>query len=154
MSLNFDKSLIKGKIAELVFEEMFHSQGRFEVLPNGYEYKAPEIAQNLQNLDKEYFARLRHQPDFILLSWDNKEKYLVEVKYESIKNESRILETAKNLRNNYGPTFLFVATPEAFYFESCAKIIENGYIEKLHENWIPEEVQEKYLKLLNEFISK
>jgi len=78
----------------------------------------------------------------------------VEVKYRKVKEENRILEIARNLRNNYGPTYLFVATPDAFYFDSCMSIIEKGYIDKLFESWIPRDVQEKYLKLLNEFIPK
>lgn len=150
--MSFDEGLIKGKIAEIVFEEMFHKQGQFEVIQNGYEYTNPEIAQNLQNLNKEFFVKLRHKPDFILLSWDKKEKFLVEVKFRSIKDDKRILEIAENLRINYGPVFLFLATPEKFYFGSCMKIIENGYIDELAENWITKEKQEKYLKLLNKYI--
>lgn len=152
MSQVFDENLIKGRIAETIFEEMFHSQGKYEVICNGYEYRNPEIAQNLQNLDKDFFKKIRHQPDFILLSWDNKEKYLVEVKYEKTKDDNRILEIAHELRNNYGPTFLFLATPEGFYFDSCMSIIEKGHINRLEENLIPQDVQDKYLSLLIEFL--
>jgi len=72
VSFKFEESLAKGKIAEVIFEEMFHSQGKFEVLHHGFEYTSPEIAQKLQDLDRETFEKIRHQPDFILVSWDKK----------------------------------------------------------------------------------
>lgn len=65
-------NFFNGKIAELIFEEMFHFSKKFVVLHNGYEYTSPDIAQKIQSLNKVEIERLRHQPDFILLSWDKK----------------------------------------------------------------------------------
>ena len=43
-SKQFSHELIKGKIAELIFEMMFREAGRF-TSSFGYEYTLPEIAQ-------------------------------------------------------------------------------------------------------------
>lgn len=41
----FIKDLIKGKIAEIIFEQMFRESARYTILHSGYEYTLPELAQ-------------------------------------------------------------------------------------------------------------
>jgi len=41
----FIKDLVKGKIAEIIFEQMFRESGRYTILHSGYEYTLPELAQ-------------------------------------------------------------------------------------------------------------
>ena len=144
--------MIKGKISELIFEEMFLSQGKFKIVHNGYEYTDPEIAQNLRNINKKYFYGLRHKPDFILFPWNSSKKFLVEIKYRYSLNGDEILQIAKELKNNYGLCYLFIATPEKFYFNACTEILEKEVISEMSENWIPSLIQKKFLKLLNKFI--
>lgn len=153
MDPNFTEKLIKGKIAEAVFEQMFKEQGEFEVIKNGFEYKTPELARNLLSLEhKEYFNRLRHIPDFMLLSFDKKQAYLVEVKFRSNVDE-KLVDEAKDLHNAYGPCYLFVATHNKFYFQSCKKIIDtNSLSEELSGTVVSQSLQEKYLEILNRFI--
>jgi hypothetical protein len=37
----FIKDLVKGKIAEIIFEQMFRESGRYTILHSGYEYTLP-----------------------------------------------------------------------------------------------------------------
>jgi hypothetical protein len=81
----FSEQLIKGKIAELEFSQLFRNGHKSTVIPFGYENTFPEIAQyaNLAN-DKQAVEIIRSAPDFALFSHDKKEVYLVEVKYYCI----------------------------------------------------------------------
>jgi hypothetical protein len=152
----FTEKLIKGKIAEAIFEQMFREQKEFEVIKNGFEYKTPELARNLLSLEhKEYFKRLRHIPDFILFSLDKKQAYLVEVKFRSNIDDhlTELIDEAKDLHNAYGPCYLFVATHNTFYYEACKDIVDHNAInEELPEYLIPKSLQQKYLDILNKFI--
>ena len=151
--MDFDEGLIKGKLTEVIFEEMFLARGEFDILPIGYEYNAPEVAENINLLkDKELIANLRHTPDFLIVSKDKKEAFLVEVKFRSHKDDKEVLEIAQKIHDRYGPSYLFLSTHEHFYFESCKKIIEDKFIDVLPESWIPKEMQDKYLALLNKYI--
>ena len=153
MDPKFPEKLIKGKIAEAIFQQMFKEQGEFIVIPNGYEYTKPELAQSLLSLDhKEYVEKLRHSPDFVLLSYDRKQVFLVDVKFRS-KIGDELIEKAKKYHDEYGACYLFVATHDRFYFESCTNIVNSGKIdEELPISWISQSLQDKYLEILNKFI--
>lgn len=152
----FSEQLIKGKIAELVFSQMFRNGHKFTVIPFGYENTFPEIPQyaNLAN-DKQAVEIIRSAPDFALVSHDKKEVYLVEVKYRSILSEKYVLEMAEKIQSRWKSVHLFITTPEGFYFGNCAEIISNnGIIPKLQNEWVEETIQTDYTRILNEFISK
>lgn len=154
MDINFSRNLIKGKIAEAIFEEMFRASGEFTVLPIGYEHTTPTLAQHQHLLEvKQVLDNIRNAPDFALISQDNKNVFLVEVKYRSELNKEEILEIAKDTLIRWNPCFLFVATKDNFYFSPCSSIANSeGEIEKLRESWIKKDIQEKFLSLLNEFV--
>ena len=96
MSLNFSKQLIKGKIAETIFEEMFRVSEEFTIIPVGYEHTTPILAQFQHHAQiKEVLENLKSAPDFALISQDKSQVYLVEVKYRSSLNEASILEIAE-----------------------------------------------------------
>jgi hypothetical protein len=158
MTSNFDENLIKGKITETIFEEMFAEVGEFIVLPAGYEFKTPELAQELRKIErKDILENLRHSPDFILLSENpnRKDAFLVEVKYRTNISTEEIKRISEELVNRYGTVCLFVASHDNFYFDYCRDVIKNnGVIQTLAETWVRKELQQKYLRLLNEFISK
>ncbi|MDE2096048.1 MAG: hypothetical protein KGL39_02265 [Patescibacteria group bacterium] len=42
--ISFFRDLLKGKIAEVIFEQMFRDCGKFTILPFGYEKTVPEVA--------------------------------------------------------------------------------------------------------------
>jgi hypothetical protein len=150
MSVN--EQLLKGRVAENIFELMFRETKRFDILPLGYEHVTPELAQyqHLAHVKKVY-ENIRHLPDFVLVSNDKKDVYFVEAKYRTHHTDEDILKIAEEILEHYNNVYLFLATPEKFYFETCELIKQNGgKINKL--TWVEDEIQMKYLKLLTEFI--
>lgn len=152
MSTKFSRELIKGKIAETVFEQMIRDEGRYDVIPFGYEHTMPTLAQYQHLVEiKEVMKNISDAPDFALISQDKREVYLVEVKYQSKLNFPSIEEYAKELAERWAPSWLFVATPNHFYCSPCRSIVKNTKIDQLPESWVISERQKEYLKLLNEF---
>lgn len=156
-SIEFSRNLIKGRIAEIIFEQMFRESGKFTILRSGYEYTFPELAQYRQLPEVElYLKRIRHNVDFILISDNKKEVYLVEVKYRTDLKDEDIKKIASETREVQDPSWLFVASPSrGFFFEPCNTVLRNhGKIGRLYEKWVDKDIQEKYLKLMNEFKPK
>lgn len=151
---DFSENFIKGRIAETVFELMFREVGKFTIIPLGYEHITPQLAQisHLCDQVKKVIDNIRLLPDFILFSSDTKEVFMIEVKYRKRKDDNEIKEAAQKLLNNWDPVFLFVATHEAFYFDSCNNILyHHPQIAPLESIMIPHEIQDKYILLLQEF---
>ncbi len=155
-NIEFSKNLIKGKIAEIIFEQMFRESRKFTILRSGYEYTLPELAQYKQLPEVEkYLENIRHAPDFILITEDKKQAYVVEVKYKRHFQSKDILDIAMNNLKVWKPSWLFIASPDSFFFDSCSKIKYNyGKISRLSDRWIAKEIRDRYLKLLNEFESR
>ena len=152
--IRFSKDLIKGKIAEIVFEQMFRDGGKYTILRFGYEYTTPELAQYQHLVElKDVLQNIRHTPDFILMSQNKKEVYLVEVKYRSNLIPDEINKIAQETLQIWNPSWLFVATPQGFFFEPCNTIANReGKIGELFDKWVSKETQKKYVDLLNHFI--
>lgn len=151
--LKFPRELIKGKIAEIVFEQMFRGSKKFTILRSGYEYTLSVLAQ-YQQLPRveEYLKSIRRTPDFILITEDKKQAYIVEVKYRTHIKFDKIKKIASDNKKIWDPSFLFVASPVGFFFDSCSEILRNdGEISPLNKSWINKETQNNYLKLMNEF---
>ena len=154
MNIDFSHKLIKGKITELIFEQMFRNMGEFTVIPFGYESTLPEIAQNSNQVEYQFvLEQIRTAPDFAIVSHNKKKVFLVEVKYFNNHTEKEIKEVAEKIHNRWKVVWLFVATPQGFYFASCSKIIKNeGKISKLGTNWVNQELQDNFLWTLKDFI--
>ncbi|MEI7689319.1 MAG: hypothetical protein WCI91_04025 [Candidatus Nomurabacteria bacterium] len=154
--IEFSEQLIKGKIAEMVFSQMFRGSNNFTVIPFGYENTFPEIVQyaNLAN-NKKVFETIRNAPDFALVSHDKRDVYLVEVKYRHNLTNEHIQEIAEKIHNRWKSVQLFIATPGGFFFGDCSEIIlDKGKISPLDTKWVSEESQKEYIKLLMSFINK
>lgn len=156
MDQNYIKHLIKGKIAEIIFEQMFRESGAYTVLRSGYEYTLPELAQ-YQHLAEiqAVIENIKNAPDFILVSRDKTKVYLVEVKYRYRREPEELKEVAKDTLKAWNPSWLFIASPDGFFFEPCNTVNNNnGEIAPLYETWVTKSTQETYLELLNEFEPK
>ena len=152
MNTNFSRNLIKGRIAEVVFEQMIREEGRYTVIPFGYENTVPTLAQyrNLVEI-KRVINNISDAPDFALISGEKTKVYLIEVKYQSKLDKKRLKEYAEKLLKRWNPSWLFVATPNGFLCAPCKSIIQTGNIGSLSTAWVETKRQERYLKLLNEF---
>ena len=71
--IGFNRDLIKGKIAEIVFEQMFREEGEFTILRLGYEYTSPQLAQYKNHIEvQQVLNTIKSAPDFALISHDKK----------------------------------------------------------------------------------
>ncbi|HVU06619.1 MAG TPA: hypothetical protein VHE10_02430 [Candidatus Paceibacterota bacterium] len=153
MQKDFSKQLIKGKIAELVFDQMFREAGEYTVIPFGYESVVPELMQYTKGLDRSILDNIRNAPDFALVSHEPKEVSLVEVKYRSRVDMDDIQKNAQAICDRWKLAWIFIATPAGFYFDKCTDLIKTEAVPtKLSEDLVSKELQEKYVVLLTEFI--
>jgi len=154
MKKDFHFNLIKGKIAELIFQQMWTDAGKYTILPLGYERVLPGLLDWRNN---PILKPIRTAPDFVLIPKDENDEniLIVEVKFSSKISAKNNLETAREQNKRWNPSFLFYVTPDRFYFNRCEKIIEsNGMMSDLLENYVSAKLQEKYLALLNKFLVK
>jgi hypothetical protein len=155
MDLEFSKKLIKGKITEAIFEEMFRTTNEYIVLPLGYEHTTPILAQYRNQFHvRKVLDNLSNAPDFALITDDKKSVYFVEVRYKNKFDKDDILKDAKELYDaDWNPCFLFVASREKFFYGSVQDIInKEGQIDELSDIRVRKELQQQYLSLLHEFI--
>ncbi|MDP3057782.1 MAG: hypothetical protein Q8N37_04710 [bacterium] len=153
MDTNFSKNLIKGKIAEIIFEQMFREAGKYTIIPFGYENIVPELTQcKKYSKAQKVIDNIRHSPDFVLISQSKESVFLIEVKYRRKFNKEKIKNLAEEQKIKWHPSWIFIATFDGFYFDSCSNIIKNnGEVAVLKDGWIGKDLQNKYLKLLKEF---
>ncbi|MCK4524969.1 MAG: hypothetical protein KAU07_00830 [Candidatus Andersenbacteria bacterium] len=150
----FARNLVKGKIAETIFAQMFREVGEFTVIEFGYEKIIPELVQQ-KGKNRLIIETLRTAPDFAVIDLKFKKVKLIEVKYKHISNPKYILEDAVRMSRSWNPSYLFVATLTGFYFDSINTIIKNkGEISQLKHSQITGKVQARYLKILQDFENK
>jgi hypothetical protein len=155
-NITFARNLVKGKIAEMLFEQMLRDAGGFTVLAFGYEKILPELAHVQGDIEVERTMEIiRRAPDFAVINHETNKVHLIEVKYMKNKTDQKVLKAADRMLKSWDPSYLFVATPEGFFFDPADKILEkNGAIDPLNHKNLPQEFQAKYVGLLNEFISQ
>jgi hypothetical protein len=158
ISEQFAYGLIKGKIAELIFELMFREAGKFNPIRSGYEYTVPELTQYRGHAEVErVLDNISNAPDFVLISKErngngNVEVFTVEVKYRARLEGNDIVEMATKVLEHWDPSWLFIATLDGFYFAPCNAILNNhGAVSPLSDEWIPARIQKKYLEILRDF---
>ncbi len=149
----FVKDLIKGKIAEIIFEQMFRESERYTILHSGYEYTLPELAQYQHLAEvKAVIENIRNAPDFVLISQDKREVYLVEVKYRTRRYPEDLARICEETLKTWNPCWLFIASPDGFFFEPCNSVLNNdGRIgELVNERFVDHAIRDEYLELLKE----
>lgn len=150
----FLKNLIKGKAAETVVFEMFQEVSRFIVIPFGSETIIPDLLK-IEKTEAVQTAllRLRQRPDFSIIDTETGAHFLTEVKYRETPTPNLMLTLAKELHESWPTAYLCVVTPLGFFFDSCNEIIaQQGDIALIDAYIIPTEIQEKYLKIVNDTI--
>ncbi len=154
MENNFQENLIKGKIVETIFQQMFLETEKYNVYPTGYETTLPQIAQLRHHKDIENILdQVRKTPDFVLVPKGKDEVYLVEVKYRHEYNNSELTTLAREIHDQWEYSWLFLASQNEFYFDSCWNIMNsNGHMDLLPVTWVAQDLQNKYHTLLHEFL--
>ena len=150
----FSKKLIKGRIAETLFEQMLRDTDCFTILKFGYESILPELAQRQHDIHaQETMEIIRRAPDFAVINNKTHDVYLIEVKYMMNPETRWTLPDAERMYKSWKPSYLFLITPNGFYFDKASTIVENnGVVSPLNHPDIPKPLQDKYIKILNEFI--
>ncbi len=152
--VNFSKNLVKGRIAETLFEQMLRDAGCFTILSFGYEKIIPELAHRHNDVKaQETMEIIRRAPDFAVINNDTHDVFLIEVKYLMRPTSDIILADAKRMFESWRPSYLFLATPDGFFFDKASDIVKNnGEIRPFQHPQISMELQKKYTQLLNDFI--
>ena len=153
MKNDWNHNLIKGKIAETVFQLMFGAARGYTIIPFGYENILPQLTQyRPMSPNQKALEKIKISPDYVLISEDKKLIHLIEVKYRRNPTKSGNLNIARKMKKAWDPSWLFLATPNAFYLGEVDKIIKmKGGMKKLETKIIDQKIQDKYIKLLNEF---
>jgi len=152
IEIEFCRKMIKGRILEVIFEQMMREEKKYTVIPFGYEHTMPMLAQYQHLVEvKHIIKNISEAPDFALISEDKSKLFLIEIKYQTQLNIEKLKEYAEKLLKKWDCPWLFVATPGGFYCGMCDWIIKEGKINDLSENWVKKERQNEYLKLLKEF---
>lgn len=148
-----NEKMIKGRIAETIFEEMFSEGDDYTVIPFGYEKITPALAKarrgGLSIKANKVVDNISSAPDYALIKGKN--IYLVEVKFYPHLIKDGIIELAQNQKLRWNPSWLFIVTPDGFYFEECERIVKYGGIRELPKEWISESIQLKFLELVRKF---
>ena len=154
-NIHFTHELLKGKIAEIIFEQMIHNTKGYTILEFGYEKVVRQLAKERKNKDaQETIEIVRRAPDFAVINEKTHDITLIEVKYMSQMQKNRTLQAARNIKKSWKRASLFVASPDGFYFDEVDTVISNkGKITPFSHKKIPAKVQEQYTALLNEFIT-
>ena len=139
---SFARNLVKGKIAETIFYLLFAETGEFTITPFGYEQTIPALAQYHREVQvQQVLDIIRKNPDFVLISQDKREVFFVEVKYRAIRHAEDTLHIAEDLSKRWHPAWLFIASPDGFYFDSCTEVNHaKGEIARLNTSWVAVEI--------------
>jgi len=147
--IDFTRNLVKGRIAETIFAQMFRGNGNYNVIEFGYEKVIPQL-MGQHGHDNPIIESLRVAPDFAVINLATKHVRLIEVKYRRTLDKNEVLKSAAKMHISWNPSYLFIASLDGFYFDEITKIIENeGDISRLDE--IPEIEQADFLKILQDF---
>ena len=152
--LKFTHNLIKGKIAEIIFEQMIHNVDGYTILEFGYEKVVRQLAHTPKTeQSKKTIEIVQRAPDFAIVNETTHDITLVEVKYMRNTSPTYVLKAARTIRLSWKKASLFIVSPDGFYFGDINKIIENkGAIEPFHHKLISQKKQQAYLNIVNEFI--
>ena len=150
--LDFTRQLVKGRVAETIFSQMFRESKKYTVLEFGYEKIVPELVQGGYTEHSNIIETLRTAPDFAIINNDLKKVRLVEVKYRKHLYPEEILRIAVRMQNSWNPSYMFLCTLDGFYFNNINRIVENGgRMAKLNTQNISQQTQDQYLKILCDF---
>ncbi len=155
-NIEFTRNLIKGRIAENIFSQMYREVGHFTVLQFGYENIVPELVQHgyREDIEGGIVDTLKTAPDFAVIDplADGEKVRLVEVKYRRELDPAKTLIIAQRMHKSWNPSYLFIATQGGFYFSSIDEIIEaEGWIKPLDDARLPKHETDPYLEILRKF---
>ncbi|OGG65436.1 hypothetical protein A3I99_01645 [Candidatus Kaiserbacteria bacterium RIFCSPLOWO2_02_FULL_45_11b] len=153
-NIKFTHELIKGKIAEIIFEQMIHNTKGYTVLEFGYEKVVHQLAKAPKSEDARAMIEIvRKAPDYAIVNEDTHNVTLVEIKYMAKRTNGKVNAIAKEIEKSWRHAALFIATPDGFFYDQVDTIIANkGAVKPFHHGKIQPKIVDQYLAMLNEFI--
>ncbi len=153
-NIDFTDQLIKGKIAEIVFEQMIHQTKGYTILEFGYEKVVRQLAnERKSDVARETIEIVRRASDFAIVNEKTHDITLVEVKYMYQITPKYVKQVAQNIKKSWKRASLFIVSPEGFFFGAVSELVDNGgHIKPFHHNHIPKNRQREYLALINKYI--
>ncbi len=153
-NINFTHQLIKGKIAEIIFEQMINHTKGYTILEFGYEKVVRQLANEPKTKNiSETIEVVRRAPDFAVINEKTHEITLIEVKYMNEPKPARVLATARDIKKSWKRASLFIASPAGFFYDDVDSLIAHKGTPTpfTHGNIKPDTIT-AYLDLLNKFI--
>lgn len=153
-NISFTHQLIKGKIAEIIFEQMINHTKGYTILEFGYEKVVRQLANEPKTKDiSETIEVVRRAPDFAVINEKTHEITLIEVKYMSEPTPARTLKTARDIKKSWKRASLFIATPAGFFYDDVDELIaKKGVATPFSHPSITAKTTAAYLDLLKKFI--
>lgn len=163
MTKLFAHNLIKGKIAEIIFELMFRESDKL-VYRFGYEYTEESLAQyrnDFKEQVKGIIDEVSSSPDFIFVGRQNeiggRGIYVVEVKYRSETSDEELVNIAHKLTERWKSPWIFLVSKQdrEFYFIPAHTISNRKGIYP-EDNWLNKFINpkliEEYKELANDWL--
>lgn len=153
---DFASSIVKGRIAETLIEEMF-KKSQYQVYRFGYEAILQNISQSKIKIKKsKTFERVKSIPDFLVIS-PRGSIQLIEVKYkadgklrpESLKKYAEFWKDARILVVSRKEPYFRIAYIEKFMKDGTLKKLENDKYTTINPEIIKKfsEVVKQYFKV-------
>lgn len=155
MNNNFPENLIKGKIVETVFQQMFLGSDQYEM----YSFEATVDFSSIQHLVhhtdiQNIIDGKAPVPQCIVVPKGKDEVYIVNTLYSPSYHSQDLMVLAEKYHSQWEYSWLFFATDHHLHFDSCWNIMNShGHMDFLPYTWIPRDIQDKYRTLLHQFLS-
>lgn len=147
----YAKEIAGNNLTDSIFKAIFTEAGTFTVIPLHDEHTKAQLQR--YNHIVEIQALMRNPasaPGYLLISKDKKRIYIVDVIYRTHRIAKEIKQRALDTHKTWNTAWLFIASPDGFYFGPCSQIAhDNGFIGGLFDQWVPSEMQQTYLASLN-----
>ncbi|MBI2107284.1 hypothetical protein HYT57_04850 [Candidatus Woesearchaeota archaeon] len=136
----YKESIIKGRIAETLIEELFLSLG-YGVFRYGMENTIPGIVGLLQGVDSEVASNIRKMPDFVIQHPVTKEVYFIEVKFRSDgefdKNETDFTKNSKSIEDYpYKNTYFIIVSKKHIKCITYYELRKGGKVTPISQNYL------------------
>ncbi len=140
--MSYNESMIKGRIAEAIVEQLFLSSG-YNVFRYGMENTIPGIMELLKGVQGDVVEDIKSMPDFVIQSKDNLNKiYFIEVKFRASGNFNKHDLEKDHPNYPYKNAYIILVSK---YHIKCLKV------EELYRDIEITEKSENYLGNRNEF---
>ena len=152
--MSFEENLIKGKIVETIFQQMFIETDKYEL----YSFEATVDLSSIQHLShhkdiQNILDGSSPVPQCIIVPKGKDEVYIINTLYSESYHSNDLIDQARDSHDKWEYSWLFLATRYHFHFDSCWNIMNsNGHMDLLPYTWIPRDIQDKYKSLLHQFL--